>query len=77
MNLGSDGTIVTKEVFIAMGDPGDAFVLIPAEIGFAIRGGSYLTNGSISHSKRPDELALTYSHDTQHFALGNHLPSAV
>ncbi|KAA8624400.1 hypothetical protein Ptr902_06803 [Pyrenophora tritici-repentis] len=31
-----EGTFVNKKVVIAIGDPGEAYVLIPAEIGYAL-----------------------------------------
>ncbi|KAF1958897.1 hypothetical protein CC80DRAFT_468705 [Byssothecium circinans] len=68
-NLGPDGKLVTKEVSIQVGDPGEAYVLIPTEVGYALQAGSYLTNSSSALPKRPDRFALSYFHDTQHFAL--------
>ncbi|KAF1952282.1 hypothetical protein CC80DRAFT_363795, partial [Byssothecium circinans] len=63
-NLGPDGTLVTKEVSIEVGDPGEAYVLIPTEVGYALQAGSYLTNSSSALPKRPDRLALSYFHDS-------------
>ncbi|KAF2789620.1 hypothetical protein K505DRAFT_352449 [Melanomma pulvis-pyrius CBS 109.77] len=68
-NLGPDGTLVTKEVSIHVGDPGEAYILIPTEVGYALQAGSYLTNSSSALPKRPDRFALSYFHDTQHFAV--------
>lgn len=76
-NLQPDGTLVTKEVSIRVGDPGEAFVLIPTEVGNALQAGSYLTNNLSALPKRPDRFALSYFHDTQHFALGNRPPCDV
>ncbi|OCL08852.1 hypothetical protein AOQ84DRAFT_388553 [Glonium stellatum] len=68
-NLEPDGTLVTKEVSIRVGNPGEAYVLIPTEVGYALQAGSYLTNSLSALPKRPDRFALSYFHDTQHFAL--------
>lgn len=74
-NLWPDGTLVTKEVSIQVGNPGEAYVLIPTEIGYALQAGSYPSNSSSTLPKRPDRFALSYFHDTQHFALGKRPPS--
>lgn len=73
-NLGPEGTPVTKEVSIQVGEPGDAYVLIPTEVGDALQAGNNLVNSSSAPPKRPDRLTLSYFHDTQHFALGNSSP---
>lgn len=76
-NLQPDGTVVTKEISIRVGDPGEAYVLIPTEVGNALQAGSSLTNNLSALPKRPDRFALSYFHDTQHFALSNRPPSDV
>ncbi|KAF2702873.1 hypothetical protein K504DRAFT_444680 [Pleomassaria siparia CBS 279.74] len=68
-NLGPDGIIVTKEVPIQVGNPGEAYVCIPTEVGYALQASSCLPNSSSPLPKRLDKLALSYFHDTQHFAL--------
>ena len=68
--LGPEGTLVTKEISIRVGDPGEAYVCVPTEVGYALQASSYLTKNSSALPKRPDRLALSYFHDTQHFALG-------
>ena len=75
-NLGPQGTLVSKEVTIQVGDPGEAYVLIPTEVGYALRTSSCLANSS-APPKRPDRLSLSYFHETQHFALSTPLLSAV
>jgi hypothetical protein len=70
-NLGSEGTLVTKEVSIRIGDPGETYVCIPTDIGYALQTGSCLTNSSSTLPKRLDRFSLSYFHETQHFALGN------
>jgi hypothetical protein len=70
-NLRPDGTPVKKDVSIRVGDPGEAYVLIPTEVGYALQAGSCLS----ALPKRPDRFALSYFHDTQHFAFGNCPPS--
>lgn len=66
-SLEPDGTLVMKDVSIRVGDPGEAYVLIPKEVGYALQASGHLTN---TLSKRSDRFALSYFHDTQHFALG-------
>lgn len=75
-SLGPEGTLVSREVTIQVGDPGEAYVLIPTEVGDALRTGSCLANSS-APPKRPDRLTLSYFHDTQHFALSMFLLSDV
>jgi hypothetical protein len=69
--LGPNGTLVTNEVSIRVGDSGEAYVCIPTEVGYALQAGSCLVHDSSALPKRPDRLTLSYFHDTQHFALGN------
>jgi hypothetical protein len=64
--LGPEGKPVTNEISIAVGDPGEAYICIPTEVGYALQASS-----SSAPPKRPDRLALSYFHDTQHFAFGN------
>jgi hypothetical protein len=68
INLGPDGTLVTKDVSIRVGDPGEAYVLIPTEVGYALQASSFLIDSLSALQKRPDRFALRYYHDTQHFA---------
>ncbi|KAF2785873.1 hypothetical protein K505DRAFT_330726 [Melanomma pulvis-pyrius CBS 109.77] len=68
-NLQPDGTVVTKEVSIRVGNPREAYVLIPTEVGNALQASSSLTNNLSALPKRLDRVALSYFHDTQHFAL--------
>jgi hypothetical protein len=70
--LGPNGTLVTNEVSIRVGDSGEAYVCIPTEVGYALQAGSCLVHDSSALPKRPDRLTLSYFHDTQHFALSNH-----
>jgi len=69
-NLGRVGIPVTKDVSIMIGDPGEAYVLVPTEVGYALKTGIYHSNTPSAFLKRPDRLALRYFHDTQSFALG-------
>lgn len=79
---GPDGTPVTEEVSMYIGDPGSAYVTIPTEVGDALRAGamkasalkaagSSLADGSSTPSKHPDRHPLLFFHDTQHFASGS------
>ncbi|KAF1974044.1 hypothetical protein BU23DRAFT_579991 [Bimuria novae-zelandiae CBS 107.79] len=38
--LGPEGTLVTKDVSIRIGDPGEAYVCIPTEVGYALQADS-------------------------------------
>ncbi|KAF2444495.1 hypothetical protein P171DRAFT_432517 [Karstenula rhodostoma CBS 690.94] len=67
--LGPEGTLVTNKVSIRVGDPGEAYVCIPTEVGYALQAGGCLAHNSSALPKRPDRLTLSYFHDTQHFAL--------
>ncbi|KAH8686623.1 hypothetical protein GQ44DRAFT_780937 [Phaeosphaeriaceae sp. PMI808] len=67
--LGPEGTFVTKEVSIRVGDPGDAYICIPPEVGYALQASGCLTNSPSALPKLLDRFALSYFHDTQHFAL--------
>ncbi|KAF9730013.1 hypothetical protein PMIN01_11946 [Paraphaeosphaeria minitans] len=67
-NVGPDGTLVTEEVSIRVGDPGEAYVLIPTEVGNALRAGSRLSNSSSAFLERLDRFKMSFFHDTQHFA---------
>ncbi|KAH7399647.1 hypothetical protein BKA66DRAFT_452276 [Pyrenochaeta sp. MPI-SDFR-AT-0127] len=67
--LGPEGTLVIKEVSIRVGDPGEAYICIPTEVGFALQASSCLAHIPSALPKRLDRLPLSYFHDTQHFAL--------
>ena len=66
---GPDGTLVTEQVSLDIGNPGEAYVLIPPEIGYALQ-----ASGPPALNQRPDRLTLRFFHDTQHFALGTGPP---
>ncbi|KAF2497352.1 hypothetical protein BU16DRAFT_559103 [Lophium mytilinum] len=68
-DLGPDDTLVTKDISIGVSDPGEAYVLIPTEVGYALPVGNCLTSSSSALPKPPGRLRLMYYHDTQHFAL--------
>jgi hypothetical protein len=51
IKLCPEGTLVMKEVSIQIGDPGDTYVCIPTEVGYALQ-------DSGCH-KRLDRLALS------------------
>ncbi|KAF1849437.1 uncharacterized protein K460DRAFT_280532 [Cucurbitaria berberidis CBS 394.84] len=67
--LGPEGKLVKKEISIRVGDPGDAYVCIPTDVGYALQASGRLAHSSPALPKRLDRLALSYFHDTQHFAL--------
>jgi len=58
---GPDGALITSKVSITIGE---AYVLIPPEVGRALYARNLLINGSVS----ADRSALSYFHDSQHFA---------
>ncbi|PVI01539.1 hypothetical protein DM02DRAFT_627578 [Periconia macrospinosa] len=67
-SLGPKGAPVTKEISIHACSPGGAYVMIPTEVGFALRAASSLPQPPVP-PQRGERLPLTYFHDTQHFAL--------
>jgi len=69
-NIGQVGIPINDDVSIMIGDKEEAYVLIPTEVGYALKAGIYLSNNPSSFLKRPDRLALRYFHNTQSFALG-------
>ena len=69
INYGPDGALVTSKVSIRIGDPGEAYVMIPPKVGRTLQAGSLLTNGS-TVTKGSARSALSYFHDTQHFTHG-------
>lgn len=69
VNYGAYGELVTDKVSIRIGDPGESYVMIPPEIGHALQAGSSLINGpTVPHGCA--RYALSFFHDTQHFAHG-------
>ncbi|KAL5434963.1 hypothetical protein PMIN06_011231 [Paraphaeosphaeria minitans] len=72
-----EGTLVTKEVSIRVGDPGEAYVCTPTEVGYALQAGGCLAHSPSALPKRLDRLTLSYFHDTQQFALDNLLHCTV
>ena len=69
INYGPDGALATSKVSIRIGDPGEAYVMIPPKVGRALQAGNLLTNGSVL-TNGSAKSALSYFHDTQHFAHG-------
>ena len=77
INHGPDGALVTNKVSIEIGDPGEAYVMIPPEVGRAFQAGSLLTNGS-APTNGSAKCALNFFHDTQqsaHSTLTVRLPA--
>lgn len=70
--LAPDGTHSTKVISVYVGDPGESYVMIPTEIGDALRAAT----STATSTPHPDRLPLTYFYDTKHFAAGKYLPSA-
>lgn len=68
-NYSSNGKLSTSEVSIRVGDPQEAYVMIPPEVGRALQAGGFLSNSS-APTHISDRYALTFFHDTQHFAHG-------
>ncbi|KAK2814066.1 hypothetical protein FQN50_000470 [Emmonsiellopsis sp. PD_5] len=71
ITLDHRGSPVTQEVAVDLGDPNEAFSLLPKEIGFAFRAGILSNNRSISDSllaEASDQCPLTFYHDSQYFA---------
>ena len=56
---------------VRVGDPEEAYVMIPPEVGRALQAGSsFFSNTSAPAHGSDGRYALTFFHDTQHFALG-------
>ena len=66
---GVTGEVVTSKVPISIGDPGEAFVLIPPEVGRAFDIDNALDD-SLAVAKGSVRSALSFFHDTQLFAHG-------
>ncbi|PGH01823.1 hypothetical protein GX51_05003 [Blastomyces parvus] len=62
------GKIEKSQVRIQIGDPGNTYVLIPPEVGYAIQAARLLGHDLTSPGQARDRLKLTFYHDTQHFA---------
>jgi hypothetical protein len=69
ITIGAQGSLVTREVNVWLGEPHQAFVLLPTDIGNAIKAGCAWQDG-LSLEADPQICTLTFSHDTQHFAHG-------
>jgi len=63
---GADGTLITSKVSIKICNPGEAYVMIPPEVGEALHAGSSPANISASKGGSA-KSALSFFHDTQHF----------
>lgn len=62
-----DGKPASSKVDIKIGDPENTYVMIPPNIGYALRGG----NKASTVSQRDDRFKLFFDHDTQEFSHGN------
>ncbi|KAJ5963423.1 uncharacterized protein N7479_003299 [Penicillium vulpinum] len=60
------GKLVSKKVPVVLGNPGQAYVLIPPPVGEAFRDAS-------STAATQDRCRVSFFHDTQHFGLGKAL----
>lgn len=71
VELDPDGKAVTTRESIRIGDPGEAYILIPPEIGHAFQAASptiHVSESAISNSQA--KCTLCFFHDTRHFAHG-------
>jgi hypothetical protein len=69
ITIGSQGTPVTREIEIWLGDPGNSYVMFDPEIGRMFMAGTTL-QGGCSLAQDPDLYPLTFYHDTRHFSHG-------
>ena len=63
------GSLESRIVNVWLGDPHEAFTLIPPEIGNAFKAAQLWQSGS-TMTKDPDICPLTFYHNTHHFAHG-------
>ena len=66
---GSRGSLESRIVDVWLGDPYEAFTLVPPEIGNAFKVARLWQSG-LTMTKDPDICPLTFYHDTHHFAHG-------
>jgi hypothetical protein len=62
------GNLVTREVPVIIGNPGESYVLIEREVGFALRAASPFTSASAASAE--DRCKMTFFHDSGHFGFG-------
>ena len=67
VDLGPDGKPATKEVNLWHGDPGEAYVIIPMDIGRELQKGEVLANG-ISLKQNSETHPLLFFHTSRTFA---------
>ena len=69
ITLSAQGSLASRNVDVWLGEPHEAYVLLPTDIGNAMRAGCAWQDG-LCLVADPQTCALTFYHDTQHFAHG-------
>ena len=69
VNRGVNGELVTRQVSIRIGEPGESYVLVSPDVGEALQAGSASSNG-FTPIEESAKSAMSFFHDTQHFAHG-------
>lgn len=67
ITISPQGTPVTREIEVWLGDPGNAYVMFDPEISRAFQTGTILQGGS-SLAQDQDLYPLNFHHDTRHFS---------
>lgn len=67
--ISPQGTPVTREIEVWLGDPGDAYVMFDPEISRAFQTGTILRSGG-SLAKDQELSPLNFHHKTRHFSHG-------
>ncbi|KAH8589654.1 hypothetical protein B0O99DRAFT_692221 [Bisporella sp. PMI_857] len=67
ITLSPQGTPVTREIEVWLGDPGNAYVMFDPEVSRALQTGTIL-QGSCSLAQDPELYPQKFYHDTRHFS---------
>ncbi|TQV90513.1 hypothetical protein IF1G_10836 [Cordyceps javanica] len=67
ITLNSRGSLISKQIDIFIGDPGQAFIIFNRDIGFAMKS-SITQQAGISLSSDLEKVALTFFHESKYFA---------
>lgn len=62
------GSLITERVPAIIGDPGEAYVLIPPFVGHAFR--AAISSALALPADTEEQCKLTFFHDTHHFGFG-------
>lgn len=76
ITISSQGTPVTREIELSLGDPGSTYVTFDPEISRAFKAGAILQGGG-SLAQDQDLYPLKFYHDTRHFSHGKEFASII